>query len=352
MRMICLLAHSLKSQMPTTTKRIIPLMRKLAEKGHRVRFQENLAMNEASIEGRSYLLARLKYFTRFFLQFCDDYDLIFASKPAMGVLAYLLSRKFTRPFALDIDDFEGIGALDVRKYGTSIFVRKAPKVFVASKQLYELYQRVNRDIFYLPNTTDLEHFAPEKYEKTQEFDEPTFIWVTGIEDETATFNLVLTSLANLPKGILYIIGRLNSNHKKYCEELSRKLGLEKRVVLKRWVPDNEVPRLYKSSDIGLIPYRDNMWTRCKCPSRLFEFMAMELPFICTVGEPAYMAEKTGCGLIAELNTEDFTKKMKYMIDHLDEMKEKAKQARSYLLKSQNFGILAEKLEKELKVLIQ
>jgi hypothetical protein len=41
--------------------------------------------------------------------------------------------------------------------------------------------------------------------------------------------------------------------------------------------------------------------------------------------------------------------MKYAIDHLDELKEGAKQGRKYLLEKQNFNTLGEKLEAALCV---
>lgn len=351
-KILSLLPASFKKPSPVMKLRILPLMKKLRERGHEIKFQENLAMEDASPGEYLYLLARLKYFSRFLLQSPDGYDLIFASKPAMGVLAYLLSRKLSIPFALDIDDLEGIGGLDTHKYGTSMLIRKANKVFVASRQLYELYLKIRNDIVYLPNTTDLMYFNPKKYGNIEEFDEPTFIWASGIGDNPTTFNLVITSLSKLREGTLCIIGKLHDNQKKYCLKLSRKLGVEKRVMLKGWVPNEEVPRLYKASHIGLLPFNDTLWTRCKCPSRLFEFMAMELPFICTVGEPAHMAKKVGCGVIAKPNIEDFTDKMKYAVDHLEDMKRKAKQGRTYLLKSQNLDLIAEKLEKGLQTTLK
>jgi hypothetical protein len=60
-------------------------------------------------------------------------------------------------------------------------------------------------------------------------------------------------------------------------------------------------------------------------------MAMELPYVCTVGEPAYMARKLACGLIAKPEIDDFTEKIKYALNHLEELKKGAKQGRKYLL---------------------
>jgi hypothetical protein len=316
-------------------------MQKLRQKGHHITLHENLAMKHASPGQRKYLLSRINYIAQSLIRQPPNYDLIFGSKAENAPLAYLLSKKLGIPFILDSDDLEKISALDIHGYGTSLLIRKATKVFVASNQLYRLYKRVKNDVLYLPNTTDLEYFNPAKYQNIEKSNEPTFLWVSDKIDWYNVCKLIFTSLSKLKKGRVVIIG---SGPKAYFKELSRKLRIEQQVIVKDWIPDDQLPKLYMTCDIGLLPFSDNLWTRCKCPSRLFEFMAMELPYICTVGEPAYMARKLACGLIAKPKLEDFTAKMKYAIDHLDELKEGAKQGRKYLLEKQNFNTLGEKLE--------
>lgn len=64
-------------------------------------------------------------------------------------------------------------------------------------------------------------------------------------------------------------------------------------------------------------------------------------------ESLSITRKLGCGLMAKPEIEGFTEKMKYAIDHLEELKEGAKRGRKYLLEKQNVNISAEKLETEL-----
>lgn len=348
MKILHLLPHTIESGSPVTIKRIIPLTRKLRERGHEIHLQENLAMKEASLEEYRYILARLKYFLRYSLHFSNSYDLIFASKPAMGVLAYLLSKKSAIPFVLELDDLEGIGGLDVFRLGTSLFVRKAARVFVISRELYRLYQKVRSDVVYLPNSADLDFYDPRKYKVTK-FDEPTFVW-SGKMNWFTNCELILYSISKIDRGRVCIIG--DGPKRPYYERLSEKLGLGNRVIFKGWIPDDEVPRLYKASHVGLLPFKDILWARCKAPTRLYEFMAMQLPFICTVGEPAYMAKKLGCGLIAKPSVEDFVQKMEYAINHLDELKDRGRQGRAYLLKEQNYDTITKQLEWELQKAIK
>jgi glycosyltransferase involved in cell wall biosynthesis len=288
-----------------------------------------------------YLLSRINYIVQSLNGLPGKYDIIFGSKVENAPLAYMLSKKLGASFVLDLDDLEKISTLDIHGYGTSFLTRRAAKLFVASNELYKLYKKIRNDAIYLPNTTDLEYFNPEKHKDIEKSNETTFLWVSDKIDWFTGCKLIFTSLTKLKRGRVIIIG---SGPKAYFKELSKKLGIERQVVVKDWITDNELPKLYMTCDTGLLPFSDNLWTRCKCPSRLFEFMAMELPYICTVGEPAYMAEKLACGLIAKPEIEDFTDKIKYAIDHLDELKKGAKQGRRFLLEKQDFNSLGEKLE--------
>jgi glycosyltransferase involved in cell wall biosynthesis len=319
-------------------------MQELLNKGHNVTFQENLAMRYATPRQQKYLFARANYITQSLIWQYKNVDLIFGSKVENAPLAYLLSKKLKAPFILDLDDLEKISAVDIHGYGTSFLIQRAKKVFVASNELCKLYKKIRSDVIYLPNTTNLEYFNPEKYPDVERSIEPTFFWVSDSLDWFTGCKLIFTSLKKLKRGRVIIIG---GGPKTYFKELSKKLGIERQIIVKNWIPDNELPKLYMDCDIGLLPFSDNLWTRCKCPSRLFEFMAMELPYICTVGEPAYMAEKLDCGLIAKPEIDDFTEKMKYAMNNLDALKEGAKQGRKYLLERQNFNTISEKLEVEL-----
>ncbi len=344
MKLLCILPDTFSSLSSTTIKRIIPLMKKLEDRGHKVEFQENLARKKALPETANYLPERIKQTLRSFLQYSSNHDLLFVSKPEMAPLAYFLSKKYSVPYVVDLDDLEKISALDPYGYFTNYLIRKAAKVFVASYELHRLFKRIRDDIVYIPNTTNLESFDPEKHRNVKKSNAPTFLWVSDKTDWFTGCQLIFTSLRKLKRGRVIIIG---GGPKAYFKELSKKLGIERQVIVKDWIPDNELPKLYMACDIGLLPFSDNRWTRCKCPSRLFELMAMELPYLCTVGEPAYMARKLNCGLIAKPEIDDFTEKMRYAINNLDESKNGAKRGRKYLMEKQNFNTISEKLEKEL-----
>ena len=348
MDILCLLASTFKKSLATSTKRTIPFMHELICKGHNVTFQENLAMRYALPSQQEYLLARANYITQSLFWNYKKADLIYAAKVENAPLAYLLSKKLKIPFVLDLDDLEKIAAFDFSGYGTSLMIKKATKIFVASNELSKIYKRFRSDIVYLPNTTNLDYFDPKKFVSVEKSSEPTFFWVSDSLDWFTGCKLIFSSLRRLKRGRVIIIG---GGPKAYFKELSKKLGIERQVIVKDWIPDDELPKLYAACDFGLLPFSDNPWTWCKCPSRLFEFMAMELPYICTVGEAAYMVQKLDCGLIAKSEIGDFTEKMRFAMNNLAELKKGAKQGRNYLIEKQSFKILSNKMEKELCELV-
>jgi glycosyltransferase involved in cell wall biosynthesis len=345
MRILCLLPSTLKGNFATTSKRTLPLMKQLSSNGNDIILQENLAHKYSSPEKATYLLTRACYVVQSLAKTYRQLDLIYASKVENAPLSYLLSKKLSVPYVVDSDDLEKIGMLDFKEIGTKLLLQKAGKVFVASNGLKEIYNHNGIDSVYLPNSTDLSHFNPNDFVRTIDSNEPTFLWVSDKIDWVTGCKLIFNSFRRLKKGRLIIIG---GGPKVYFRELSEKLGIAKRVIIKDWVSDDELPILYRNCDFGLLPFSDNPWTKCKCPSRLFEFMAMELPYLCTVGEPAYMASKCGCGLVAKPVISDFSDKMQYAVEHIDELKIRGKKGREFLLSQQNLPKIAMTLEDEFK----
>lgn len=357
MRILTILSATFESGSPAIFKRTLPLMKELQRGGHEIKFLENYAWQEPSTLSTSswlkcyasWSLNHKRLIIRYLLQDFDC-DLVYSEKIEPTTLAYLLSKKMAIPFVIDSHDLERVNLLDkyINSIITSYLIKKAAKVFTISKELHKLYQNIRKDVIYLPSTADLGFFDPRKLGQVDKFNEITFIWCGNMKGSDFC-ELILQAFRKLNGEKLYLVG--DGPKRQFYEKLTSELGLNKKVIFTGWVSDKELARLYKASDIGLLPFNDDLWNRCKAPSKLFEFMAMEIPFVCTVGEPAYMVEKLGCGLVAKPEVFDFSKKMAYAVKNLNELKDKAKEARKYLLEKQNFGVLAKKLEEELQSLV-
>jgi glycosyltransferase involved in cell wall biosynthesis len=72
----------------------------------------------------------------------------------------------------------------------------------------------------------------------------------------------------------------NGDHLPALKELRRRLGLETLVDFREnHLPTEELPGFIGSADVGLAPYRDDVFTDGIVPTKLMEYAALELPCI-------------------------------------------------------------------------
>jgi glycosyltransferase involved in cell wall biosynthesis len=254
---------------------------------------------------------------------------------------------------LDIDDYPFITSSSAEKIFLKRIVakslpRKAVKVIVASKGLLEYYRKEEglRNVIYIPNSADLSIFNPANYGKQVSDSEPTFVW-SGILYFHTPWKFIVKAFKNMKNGArLLIIG--DGPARGSLSKLLKSLKIQRKVEITGWLPHTEVPRVLASADIGLLPQYDDMYHRCKCPIKLFEYMAMKLPIVSTnVGEPAYMIHKTGCGVSTSVNYKEFANAMDEIVENLEYWKERGRLGRKYLERCQNWDLLSTKLEETL-----
>jgi glycosyltransferase involved in cell wall biosynthesis len=319
-------------------------MKELERRGHQVSIVTNdRATHSPNLRGIAYTSVRVLDIILASLK-KQRFDAIFASKPSSGLTALLISRRNNIPVIFDQDDLEGLIPSRPCAWSTSaILAKHASKLVVASYFLSLVYRRVRQDVIYLPNAVDLNAFDPSKY-GTPHLDTPRLLWVApeNLEDE---IEYVVETLKTCPDSRLVVMGK--GSERLTRGELKIPPDLLKRIEIKKWVPAEEIPSLYSDCSAALLPFPDTLWYRCKCPTRLFEYIAMELPFVATVGEPAYMAGRLGSGLIAKPHPKDFALRAKDILSHITEMKERAREARLFLAQNQNFTSIGDRLERTL-----
>ena len=95
--------------------------------------------------------------------------------------------------------------------------------------------------------------------------------IKGINVLLKAFNKLLLKY---PQSILYIIGK--GEYRPYLEQLAKKLNIKKSVRFLGFVPDDDLPRYFKSCDIFVVPsFRENQ------PITILEAMASQSPVIAT-----------------------------------------------------------------------
>ncbi len=97
------------------------------------------------------------------------------------------------------------------------------------------------------------------------------------------------------------------------------------------------------ADIGLIPFRDNMLNKCKCPLRLYEYMSCGLPIVSTkIGEPAHVL-KDGAGLLVDSNVGSVSNGIIKLIEDKKLAEEISAKGRRLVEEKYNWQVLSEKL---------
>jgi glycosyltransferase involved in cell wall biosynthesis len=128
-------------------------------------------------------------------------------------------------------------------------------------------------------------------------------------------------------------------------QLAKSLHLENKVYFSEWMDRQEVPAYLSKTSIGIIYLSDTLWDRCKCPVKMYEYMAMELPIITTdVGEAAYTVRKAQCGIVVPPgDSKALTEAMNYLLENPRIRYKMGKRGREFLVKEQNYRKLGRRL---------
>ena len=139
------------------------------------------------------------------------------------------------------------------------------------------------------------------------------------------------------------------------DELENKKKKEdiKNVTFVGQVNKEEVKKYYAISDIGLVTLRKSECFKSVIPSKIFEYMAMEVPIIISVdGEARQIVEESQGGIYAEPeNVEQMTEVLRVLIQKPETMAEMGKNARMYVKRNFDRKELAQKQLDVLKSLV-
>ena len=116
------------------------------------------------------------------------------------------------------------------------------------------------------------------------------------------------------------------------------------IILKPWMDPNTIPDYLENIDIGLFPVvKDSKFNLAKCPTKLFEYMAMAKATISSsIGEPAEIIKDGQNGLLAKTK-EEFIGKMRELIENENLRRKIGKNARRTIEECYSLKILGNQL---------
>lgn len=305
-----LVATANPSSCPSVRSVLMPLLDATGEFGSR--YDILVTRNDAGLSaGNIRMIEYGNYFNllaRIFTVNPRKYNLLFSLKAwsVTGFACLLVSALKGIKYLLFLDDYHSGAPRKLRNLHEPIFEwylrKRAKNVVVISAGLKKYYPQA----VYIPtHHVDLEHFRRDqalrdrvRRESGWKESETVFLWVANFI-RLVDRHYILEVFAELERKIDNLRLVLAGDGPVLAEirDNAAALGIGNIQCLGR-VPFRDMPGIYCGADIGLLPLVDTAWDRCKNPSKLYEYMAMELPVIATgIGEAVNVIEEAKCGLL-------------------------------------------------------
>jgi glycosyltransferase involved in cell wall biosynthesis len=163
-------------------------------------------------------------------------------------------------------------------------------------------------------------------------------------------DLLIESFARIshlfPDVYLYIMGKITGEISTNSNVLlAKKLGISERVIFTGIVPYEDMPQMLKNATILALNRPNNKQAQYGFPTKLGEYLLTGNPVVITsVGDiPRYIKDGIS-GMISEPNnTDEFAKKMEWLLEHPEEAKVIGENGKQVALKSFNNEIEARKI---------
>jgi len=198
--------------------------------------------------------------------------------------------------------------------------------------------------FLLPNGVDTEFFEPRNVEKKNRI-----IYTGNVGHAQDLVNPVL-AMKELKENFdleLLIVG--DGDIKEKLKSIVRENELENVVKFKDSVPREEIPRLLSESLIGLAPLKKLDSLDYAVPSKIFEYMACELPFVVSgKGEIRELVDESKVGVVAENSPESFAKEISRILENRDKIESMGEKGRKFVEENYDRRTLAKKLKSKIE----
>jgi glycosyltransferase involved in cell wall biosynthesis len=249
--------------------------------------------NQLSLRWFDYFTLFFRFITRIFKIIFNQYD------------AVLIHREFS-PFAREF--FHAIFPFFTSKpliydYDDAVFVQfpikrllKKAQIILAGNVFLSQYAKEfaeEKNIYYFPTVVDLAH-----YKKTpKQTDKPVVVGWIGTHSTFETYLLPFIEI------ISDICVKNNAEFHIICSSSVKKTTENFPVVFREWSLDKEIEYL-NEFDIGIMPLKDNEFTRGKCAFKLIEYGALSIPSVGSkVGANSTVIEHGINGFLADTETE-------------------------------------------------
>ena len=201
---------------------------------------------------------------------------------------YSLERLLKHPVVLDVDD--AIFSISIRDSAANI-AKISDVIIVGNSFLANWYEKFNKKIYIIPTAIDTHIYKPSNNRSTNS----DFIigWI-GTRGNYVYFSEVFDTIKRFldnHKAKFYI---MSDKHPDFYHEKLRYF---------KWSPKEELEFIDKI-DVGIMPLKDDTWSRGKCAFKMLQYMAYEKPVVVSpIGMNKTILEQEEVGLAATNNSD-------------------------------------------------
>lgn len=294
-----------------------------------------------------------------------EYDAIVTSSPPIftglaGLPFGVLDRKTWIVDVRDlwIDASIGLGFISeggileqVSRIYEGLVLKKADRVAVTTNVLGEkLYSKYGIDqskIIHLPNGVDTTTYEPMPIEREQ-----TIVYTGNVGHAQDLEACILAmDILEESEATLKIVG--DGDIKKALEDLVRDKDLGDSVEFTGLLPRNEIPPILNKSRIGLAPLKKSETLEYAVPTKVYEYMAMELPVVATgVGELEHLLEDSEGGVLVDNDPQELAGTFEILLNNDEKHRALGTAGRQYILDHYDRRSIAKTLDSELEHAIE
>ncbi len=223
----------------------------------------------------------------------------------------------------------------LKKRALSVGV-KAERIFIVPsgtdiKSAYCQETQAARKLLNLPENAIIYTCNKSSFDRIKPYDDP--LW-----DLLVAHKIVVSSFSN---ALLVFLGRRSEN----CIAMAKKFRMEKNVISVGWQPADRYALYLAASDFLLLPTRDTVFDKARCPLRLLDYLASGKPVIATDLPEVRKIVKSSGLLTKPGDPEDLAHKIIAGIENSHLLKQVAKSARTTIIHDYSWQNIAEELEK-------
>jgi len=196
-------------------------------------------------------------------------DIVVVQRVLLSPMKLSLFKMFAKKMVYDFDDavmYGSKGESATRRNRFAAMVKASRTVLCGNSFLMEEAGKYrDSGIHYMPTTVDIDEYPVKEHEERKTF-------VVGWIGTSST----LRYLDGIKDLILSITDREGIEFRVIAD---RPFAVEKRgITFQRWNKEREKTMLL-DFDMGIMPARDDIWSRGKCGLKLIQYMAMGLPSV-------------------------------------------------------------------------